>query len=142
MIKRLKKKERLLMKETDCTKVWKSFKVGDIVWACAFERTNNTKSMLCFQQPILGMFTNQKTFLSEIDERSKGKYLTIYYFVPFKKNCKAYTLDNLAWSKSTNISSRMYATTEKECKELYNSLIDDVIAYHEKAIDEMTEYYI
>ena len=130
------------MKETDWTKVITSFKVGDIVWACAFERTNNTKSMLCFQQPILGMFTNQKTLLSEIDVRAKYSYLDICYFVPFKKNCKAYTLNNLAWSKATHISARMYATTEKECKELYNSLIDDVIAYHEKAIDEMTEYYI
>lgn len=141
MIKRLKKGE-IIMKETDWTKVRKSFKVGDVVWACAFERTNNTKSMLCFQQPILGMFTNRRVLESEIDTRTKYTNLDIRYFVPFKKNCKAYTLDNLAWSKATNISARMYATTEKECKDLYNSLIDNVIAYHEQVIDEMSEYYI
>ena len=126
------------MKVTDYLEISK-FKSGDIVWACAFESTYGTDKLLFKQEPILGMVVSRKT-LREI--KSTNSYATIRYFIPFKKNAKFYTLENLAWSKAVNIHSRKYATTEAECIELYNELIDDQILYHQERIYEIEKYHI
>lgn len=136
------KKGLKLMKVRERRNVYEYFKVGDIVWACAFARTRDANQMLLRQEPILGMLTACNKKKEEQDVQNGNVYKNIFYFVPFKKNCKAYSLDNLAWTRAVRIHSRKYATTEKECVELYNELIDEEINYHENLIDEIKEYYI
>ena len=127
------------MKVKEYREIFNTFHVGDIAWACAFERTYSTKDMLFRQEPILGMFVSRK-YLE--DAKNVKTYESVRYFVPFKKKAQTHTLTDLAWSKLVNVSSRKYATTEYECKELYNELIDDEIFYHKNLIDEMESYHI
>lgn len=130
------------MKVIDWKNVNHEFKIGDVVWACAFERTIDANQNSLKQEPILGMFTHDKNLSAEKTNQQSLTQKHIRYFVPFKKNCKAYTLENLAWSKTVTHYSRKYTTTEKECIDLYNSLIDQEIEYHQNIIKEIKGYYI
>ena len=47
------KKGWKLMKVKERRDVYENFKVGDIVWACAFNRTRDANQMLLRQEPIL-----------------------------------------------------------------------------------------
>lgn len=127
------------MKIIKYAETFKNFNVGDIVWGCAFSRTIDTAGMLFYQEPILGMFVSRKTLK---EAQNVNNFETIRYFVPFKKNRKGNNLTDLAWSKLVNINSRKYATTEYECIEIYNDLIQKEIDYHELLIDKMKEYFI
>lgn len=80
------------------------------IWACAYELQGNKNKNGLIQKPVQG-------------EIYREDYST--YFAPYKKSSKS-----LAKSKKVLANlSRYYADTYKECAELYNSLVNDVIRY-------------
>ena len=64
------------------------------------------------------------------------------YFVPLSAKKQGTDLEDLAWSKAVEISSRCYADSEQECIDLYNKLIDEDIAFFNQKIAEDTNYKI
>lgn len=119
----------------------KTFKSGDIVWACAFRRTDNDLSLRYFTKPVKGMLLPYKrleTCQREPDLTSKSPR----YFVPLSAKKQGTDLEDLAWSKAVEISSRCYADSEQECIDLYNKLIDEDIAFFNQKIAEDTNYKI
>lgn len=129
------------MKAMNYTEVKKVFKIESKVWACAYEYTSKKESRLNFQKPILGMIMCDKT--EERHKEKKERYIQrgykppCDYFVPFKQNGK-----DLAWSKAVKIWSRCYASTEKECKEIFNSLINKKVAWHLEEIEKLKKELI
>ena len=107
------------------------FKSGTEIWACAFEYSGSKESKHLYQKPIKGKLTTHNTESYNNKAKESGK-TAVNYFVPYKKNGK-----DLAWSKAVHISSRCYATSERECNELFNDLIQQQIAWHQKQIDEL-----
>lgn len=121
------------MKIKEHTDIQNIFKVYDKIWACAFEYNSYKEGKFLHQKPVLGQFMAGNTL--ENHNRRMSRYKdknNAVYFVPLKKN----GID-LAWSKAVHITSRVYATTEEECIELYNELIQKNIDWHITEIEEL-----
>ena len=91
-----------------------------IVWACAYEHTNSKNEKYLYCKPTKGMLT-ALSFNFESEAHNTNSYPL--YFVPFRKNAKDLTLENLAWSKAVHLTARCYADTEAESIEQYNELV-------------------
>ncbi|MBO5435944.1 hypothetical protein J6A31_09130 [bacterium] len=119
-----------------------SLKPGDIVWACAYEYSTHKETHALLQRPIIGMIsqTDNPTQLHMFDDTIKYCHPT--YFIPFKKNPKALTPENLAFSKAVQTYSRRYATTEAECNDLFNRIIQEHIEWHEDKINALKSLMI
>lgn len=111
-----------------------NLKVGDSIWACAYEFTMNSKSMKNIQKPIKGVLTTSRDKKNNDSFIALGETGTDYirYFVPYKKN----EID-LSWSRAVEVYSRKFATTEEEATELYNKLIDEYIAHYTEMIERL-----
>lgn len=114
----------------------KYFKVGDIVYACAYKPTSDKESRHNYQKPIRGILVLDNSEDKCRIREEKG-YKRPRYFVPFKKNDK-----DLAWSKAVTVYSRYFTDNEKECKEYYNKLIRDQIQWHQKEIERLKDEFI
>ena len=114
----------------------KIFKPEDEVWACAFKYQHSKEGKRFFQKPVLGRLMCGNTLEKHLNcIRDCRCYLN--YFVPYKKNS-----NQLAWSRAVEIYSRMYATSEAECIQLYNSMIAENINWHTKAIEELRKEFV
>ena len=117
---------------------WKNvqehFKVGDIVYACAYQYNRDKEGRQYFQKPILGKLVLGRNEAEANYYAKTGREAAPNYFVPFKKNDK-----DLAWSKVVTIYSRYFTDNEEESKEFYNDLIQKQIAWHELEIDKLKE---
>jgi hypothetical protein len=108
----------------DYINIRKKENLHKIVWACAYEHTSSKNEKHFYCKPIKGMLTT-----TSYDIESERYNLTHYklnyptYFVPFRKNAKDLTLENLAWSKAVHLTARYYADTEAESIEQYNELV-------------------
>lgn len=109
-------------------------KPGDTVWACAFEVTENKKSMRFIEKPIKGMLAAFK-YESNHNAAVANGSTNIGFFVPYKK-------DGItpAWSKVVQLKSRQYATTEEDCITLYNELVCKYINWLNCEIDTAKSY--
>lgn len=114
--------------------VKKHFKVGDTVYACAYEYKRDKEGRRYFQKPVLGKLVLGRTLSEEEYYERTGRKTEPNYFVPFKKNGK-----DLAWSKVVSIYARYFTTDEEESKEFYNDLIQKQISWHESEIDKLKE---
>lgn len=112
------------------------FSVGDTIWACAFKYTYSKDGMRFSQTPIHGMLTVGNTEASHNARLGRG-VTNPSHFVPFKKDGKS-----LSWSKAVEISSRKFATTEKECAKLYNELVNECISWHTIEIEELKKMFV
>lgn len=110
-----------------------NFRLDDEVWACAYKPTNNKEGRSNYSRPIRGRLVAENTKSRDEFRRSRG-YADIRAFVPYKKNGK-----DLAWSKAVTIYSRYFTFSEEECKEFYNNLIKEQIAWHEQEIAKLKE---
>ena len=110
--------------------------VGDTVWACAYVYTSTKENKGLHQHPILGVLSHTKYEDTMQQFLDKNKYKP-NFFIPFKKNAKSLTYDNLQFSKAVRVESRRYATTEEECKELYNKAIQSNINWHTMEIEKL-----
>lgn len=112
------------------------YRVGDVVWACAYECAGNKESKRLFQEPVKGQLTASKKESANVaiiaSAAQRGAYLEPQYFVPYKKNGV-----DLAWSKAVKFSSRMCADTYDESVELYNDKIQEYIDWFENEVKEM-----
>lgn len=102
-------------------------KVGQKVWACAYEFDTNKMSMKLKQEPVFGRICGYYW-----DSKDKEEEFTAYYFVPFSKNSKT----KLQKSKCVRLSSRCYADTYRECLDKYNELVKERISWFQKRIEE------
>lgn len=121
------------MKLTSWYEIHKTnFKVGDTIWACNYRATLDKEGLRYIQTPIQGIFSfaNSEKEHEKAIQQGKVGAGCIKYFIPLKKNGT-----EPAWSKAVSIEAREYATTEEECKELYNELIDDYISLYEREIE-------
>lgn len=91
--------------------MWNELNDGDEVWACAYMKTNTEKSNLLKQTPVYGIIQNNK-------------------FCPYNKQGK------IVKSKMVGKSSRHYARTESESKEIYNILVQRQINFLQSLMDE------
>lgn len=100
-----------------------SLQAGDIVWACNFRR--NIGGFRYKTKPTKGMIVdNPKCHLVALPD---DKYIVSgqnRFFVPFQKSTASESADNLAWSKAVTTSARLFAKTEQESIDLYNTLIE------------------
>lgn len=123
------------MKIRKYTEARRHYKSGDIVWACAFSRTDNDNSLLYHTKPVKGMLVPYKRLTTcQNDPNFKSKSPS--YFVPLSAKKQGTDLEDLVWSKAVQLSSRCYADSEQECIDLYNQLIDEDIAFFKKQITE------
>lgn len=118
--------------------LWKLCYAGDKVWACAFQISIDKNSKRFKQEPVYGMLTVTDAPDKEIEYRQERMRQTgegrahASYFVPFKKDGKS-----LAYSKAVQVSARCYATTQEECVEMYNKMIQKYIDWYKKEIMEL-----
>lgn len=117
------------MKAKDFRKM--CIEADSIIWACAYRLQSNKEGKRFFQKPVKGMLMLGDT-QSAHNYRHKRGETDPRYFVPFKKGDS-----ELAWSKCVSVDAREYALTEKECIELYNSIINKYIDDYTEAIEEM-----
>lgn len=122
------------MKIRNIDDIPKHFKVGDEVWACAFEYDSYKEGRALFQVPVLGVFTNSRTGAKNKDKLKNSSTARIKYFVPLKKD----GIEPM-YSKVVNLESRCYATTKEECIELYHELINERIEWHRNKIEKLIE---
>lgn len=104
----------------DYRNIRKKDNLHKIVWACAYEHTSSKNEKYLYCKPTKGMLT-ALSFNFESEVHSTNSYPL--YFVPFRKNAKDLTLENLAWSKAVHLTARCYADTEAESIEQYNELV-------------------
>lgn len=115
----------------------KHFKVGDEVWACAFEPTKDKESKHNFCKPVKGVLVTD--LIKERDEqnRKNNKRAEIRYFIPYKQNGV-----DLARSRAVTIYSRYFCKTEEECKVLYNELVQECINWHLQEVEDLKQYLL
>lgn len=112
------------------------FKVGDIVYACAYTPTYNKEGRHNYQKPIRGMLVLDNSE-ERCEKRAKAGYDEPRYFVPFKKNGK-----DLAWSKAVTVYSRYFTDDENESKEYYNKLVREQLHWHQAEIEKLKEEFV
>lgn len=103
-------------------------KIGDAVWACAYQTDNNQITMGYIRTPVRGMICNPRGMGIQ---RWQDEV-----FVEFGKN------GQLKKSSSVSKSARKYASTKEECTELYNSLVTSRIQWLEDRISEANTHFI
>ncbi len=110
-------------------------KSGTKVYACAYEYNTSKEGRFLHQTPILGVlsYTNKAYFKDTIDDLNQN----CKYFIPYKKNAKSLSYDNLAFSQAVSIYSRFFFYNMEECKDKYNSLINENIQWHLKQIERL-----
>ena len=104
----------------DYRNIRKKDNLHKIVWACAYAHTSSKNEKHLYCKPTKGMLT-ALSFNCESEAHNTNSYPL--YFVPFRKNAKDLTLENLAWSKAVHLKARCYADTEAESIEQYNELV-------------------
>lgn len=111
----------------------RNLKSGTLIYACAYSYTGTKEHRRFFSEPTLGIlsYTDKPYFKDTINKADSQ----IRYFIPYKKNSKDLSYDNLAFSKAVKLDARYYAETEQECKEIYNSLIQRNIDWHLSEIE-------
>lgn len=121
------------MKLTGYLEIKEKLHCGDVMWACAFCYNMSKEGNILSQKPVLGMITAASNPVDN-DRKLKGgsEGVKPHYFVPFKKNGK-----DLSWSRVVQLTNRKYASTEEECKEIYNSLLQENIDWHKSKITEL-----
>lgn len=120
--------------------LWDKCYAGDKVWACAFQYSSDKNSKRFKQEPIYGMLMVTNEPDKELKYRQDRMRQTgenrahASYFVPFKKDGKS-----LAYSKAVHVSARQYATTQQECIEMYNGMIQKYINWYKREITGLEE---
>ena len=109
-----------------------NFSVGDDVWACAFQYDLHKEGKHLYQKPVLGVFVTHRNGAKDKRNLKNGGDTIIKYFVPLKKD----GIEPM-YSKLVNLEARCYASTEKECKELYNELLEKYVRWHENEIEKL-----
>ena len=115
-----------------------NLKIGDILWGCAYDYTSTKEHKGLHQIPILGMLSYTK-YADCMDKYNDPNVYSPKYFIPFKKNAKTLSPENLAYSKAVYVEARQYATTELDSRHLYNELIQDNIDWHEQEIQKLKD---
>lgn len=122
----------------DYINIRKKDNLHKIVWACAYAHTSSKNEKHLYCKPTKGMLT-ALSFSCESEAHNTNSYPL--YFVPFRKNAKDLTLENLAWSKAVHLTARYYADTEAESIEQYNELvlttIKDILPIIQKDTNEL-----
>lgn len=103
---------------------------GTELWACAFEEISDKKGFKLFQMPVKGILVSAEY----ADSYEKDTNKPPKYFVPYGKN------GELLWSKCVSLSARSYATSEKECEEMFKELISRCIAWHDARIFALQKF--
>ena len=119
------------MKVTDVNKLNDTFKVGDVVWGCEFAYNEQKENANKTQRPIKGIlssFRYEKDYMAN-KNNSMG---FINYFIPLKNDGKT-----PSWQKAIKAYSLKYASTEDECKEIYNDIINKNIKWHKNEIGRL-----
>lgn len=107
-------------------KDFKGLKSHTKIWACDFQLDRSKTQMGLFQKPIYGEIRGK------INPHTNEESESGYYFIPYKKNST-----ELAMSKKVRLEARCYADTYEECRDLYNTLIDERINWFKEKISEM-----
>lgn len=116
------------MKMMDSSELAKNYKAGDIVWGCVYAyRHEDGDGEALNVLPTKGMLAPCRY---EKDLATAKPYIS--YFIPLKKDGKT-----PSWKKAIPIYSLHYATTELECIEIYNGLIDSNIQWHKSEIGRL-----
>lgn len=116
----------------------KTLKVGDKVWACAFDLNRPRTGFAYFQKPVYGMIRGRKLKGKTSDISKKEAAMGARYFVPFKKD----STTDLAWSKAINVDSRRYASSEEECVKLFNKFVGKNVNWFETQAKCMKAFLI
>lgn len=90
------------------------------VWACAYSTNNTEKSMGFKCPPTRGVISKSYN----------------YYFTPYNKSGEPVK------SKEVKIGSRHYFDNEQECKEFYNSLIQEQVDKLETLLSKCKEDFV
>ena len=116
------------MKLTDVNQLTSNFKSGDTVWACNYEYNPESQhDDATTQLPVKGILASSRRKDEHANTLANGSAY-INYFIPLRSNGKP------NWQKALPAYSLNYATTELECKELYNELIDANIEWHKAEV--------
>lgn len=124
------------MKITDINQLAINFKAGDIVWGCAYGyKEQDGDGLAVTQLPTQGMLSPCR-YEKEWENAKQNPTQYISYFVPLKKDGKP------SWKKAIPAYSLNYASTEDECKELYNEAVNANIEWHKKEISRLRKELI
>lgn len=122
------------MKITDVNELSNHFKVGDEAWACSYAPNgNNGKVNILPIKGVLMPCRHEKDYTN----MCAGNNGYINYFIPLKKDGKT-----PSWQKAIRAYSLCYASTEDECIEMYNELINSDIEWHKKKISKLRKLLI
>jgi hypothetical protein len=125
------------LKITDANQLTLNFKAGDVVWGCSYAyREKDGDGLAVTQLPVLGMLLPCR-YEKEWEEAKKNNIPYISYFVPLKKDGKT-----PSWKKAMPAYALNYASTEDECKEMYNDAVLSNIEWHKSEISRLRKELI
>ena len=119
------------MKIHDASQLSQHFKVGDILYGCAYTYGGQATMMgnvTMKQIPIQGMLSPCR-YEKEYESNKNATYIN--YFIPLNRKGMP------AWQKAIKVYALSYATTEDECEEMYNSFIEANIQIHKAEIRKL-----
>lgn len=119
------------MKIQDASQLSQHFKVGDILYGCAYTyggQASISGNATMKQLPIQGMLSPCR-YEKEYEANKNATYVN--YFIPLNRKGVP------AWQKAIKVYALSYATTELECQELYNSFVEANIKIHKAEIRKL-----
>ena len=119
------------MQITDANVLSLHFMPGDVIWGCQIP--TETQSGIAPVQGILSAYRYEK------DSKSADKPYgdCIDYFIPLKADGKT-----PSWKKAVKAYTMTYATTEDECKNIYNTSLKSMMDMHAKQIKNLASHII
>lgn len=115
------------MKITDPNKLRSNFLPGDIVWGCRIP-TENDDGII----PVKGVLSAYRYKKDNVETPTQyGDYID--YFIPFRSDGKT-----PSWKQAIKAYTMVYATTEDECKEIYNAALKYMIDTHKGQIKSLS----
>lgn len=121
------------MKITDVNQLSLNFKAGDIVWGCAYGyQEQDGDGLAVTLLPVKGMLSPCR-----YEKEWDGSKPYISYFIPLKKDGKT-----PSWKKAIPAYALSYASTEDECKEMYNAAVQSNIEWHKSEIARLKKELI
>lgn len=118
---------------------------GTILWGCPLKLLNPTKTRVNHIKPQRGMITitkhedehekMMKMMKNKSNKNCGSNQMIRYYFVPIGKN-------GPQWSKTVQIYTRTYASTENEINDVYNNIITNEINKLESTVAELRSCYL
>lgn len=109
---------------------------GTECWASAYEMTKAKDKPYCRQVPVLGLAHRARALPSDDPADAPRSGRPALYFTAYRNDLAG---GPRLSSRTVSIRSRDISTTREEAMECYDDRVKNLIAWHEKQIQKLTD---